>query len=35
MSIYILIDFIEVCKKNGIKPDLRDLRAYKNKYWRD
>lgn len=35
MSIYILIDFIEVCRKKGIEPKLEDLRAYKNKYWRD
>lgn len=35
MSIYVLLDYVEVCKGKNIKPTWKDLKKHKDKYWRE
>lgn len=35
MSIYILLDYVEVCKAYNIEPTWEKLKKYKSKYWRE
>jgi hypothetical protein len=35
LSIYVLIDYREVCKAKGVIPSWEGLKEYKKKYWRD
>lgn len=35
MSIYVLIEYVERCKKIGMKPNWIDLKIYKAIFWRD
>lgn len=35
MSIYILLDYVELSKENGNAPSWKGLEEYKSKYWRD
>lgn len=34
MSIYILIEYIEESKANGIQPNWKDLHKWKSENWR-
>ena len=34
MSIYILLDYTELCKKNNVTPTWEGLKKHKDKYWR-
>lgn len=35
MSIYVLVEYMELCKTNEIVPSWNGLKNYKKKYWRD
>lgn len=35
MSIYVLLEYIELCKTIEVEPSWNGLKNYKTKYWRD
>lgn len=35
MSIYILLEYVEECKKEGKEPNFKELHKWKKENWRD
>ncbi|EHN13118.1 hypothetical protein IYC_20666 [Clostridium sporogenes PA 3679] len=35
MSIYVLMEYIELCKGIGLEPTPKGLKYFKEKYWRE
>lgn len=35
MSIYVILEYVEDCKKNNIEPNLKEIKAWKARNWRD